>query len=87
MKTTIYIKINGLKNPDVNSTSVFSCQTDYDGVSLDKTESMDHSLKLEFLKYDPSISIVNFDIYPINEGEIATYSFTMKSKMVLPSGS
>ena len=45
-KSSLYISINDLINPDVRQTSSFGAYTEYDGKEIDVTDSEDTSLKL-----------------------------------------
>ena len=94
-KSTLYIAMDGLVNPSTftsndNTTSVFQAYTEYDTVKLDQTDVTDIGLKLTFLYYNPTLtsnSLRPAEFYPQNEGEIASYSFTLNSSADIPAGS
>ena len=47
-KTAIYVQIDGLTNPLINETGIFSAVTSYDSVSIDQTDPVDMTNKLQF---------------------------------------
>ena len=65
-KSSLYISINDLINPDVRSTSSFGAYTEYDGKEIDVTDSEDTSLNLSFNEYSPSIDVSSYSLSPSN---------------------
>ena len=87
-KTSIYIKVNDKNNPStINTTQVFRASTSYDGVTLDQTDPLDESTTITFETPPPAINVVSSSIYPTNEGELATYNFTLSPASDILAGS
>lgn len=73
------LSVFGVSNPDVEKASYFTAISAYDGVTLDQSpDSSSLNEQVAILTSAASTLIVNsISFYPKNEGEIATYSFSI----------
>lgn len=81
--------INDKNNPSlITTTQVFRGSTTYDGVTLDQTDPLDESTTITFETPPPTINVISSSIYPTNEGELATYNFSLSPQTTaIPAGS
>ena len=71
---TIYLRINGITNPDVAVTSSFEVYSTYDGSTVDETKSDTATSRKIYLSTKASLlSMREFYYDPANEGEVAKY--------------
>ncbi|CAG9333617.1 unnamed protein product [Blepharisma stoltei] len=74
------LRVRQIQNPGQGTFSSFYAHTEFNGVTLDTTLPSTFSAKI--LEDPKSLSISDIVFYPRNEGEIATYEFS-----ILPSAS
>ena len=73
----IYLRINGISNPDVAKTSAFEIYTTYDGSTVDETKSdTADSRKVSLASRASLLSMREFYFDPVNEGEVSTYTMS-----------
>lgn len=73
----IYLKISGITNPDIATTSSFEIYTTYDGTTMDETKPDTATSRM--VSFTPKASLLSmreFYYDPVNEGEVATYTMS-----------
>lgn len=73
----IYVRINGITNPNFDKSSPFYIYTTYDGATLDETKADTAASRVVNFKERASLlSMREFFYNPVNEGEVATYTIS-----------
>jgi len=85
-KTEVYVRINGLTNPNIAITDIFKASTIYDGVTIDQTNPTDLSNRVAYDAYSASVSLRGSSLYPQNEGEASTFVLNLTSINKISSG-
>ena len=80
----LLVLITDLMNPDMGTTDGFTISTYYDGVYLDQTDTTTLTDRIiNITAQSATISVLNLDFSPKNEGEPATYTFSFLTTNIL----
>jgi len=74
------VHIFGIKNPSAGSTSSFTIKTEYDGLTLEQSDSSEGTMAV-ITAEAAKMSVKSLVYYPMNEGEVATYEFTIEPSL------